>query len=75
MSENDFECFGSTGVNAPVAMFPNAVRFNFFETETLRRNRWRALWRFQPHNRTRVPDIQQVLPGSINTGEPAESNL
>jgi len=35
MSENDFEYFASTGVKAPVAMFPNAARFNFFETETL----------------------------------------
>ena len=34
-SENDFECFANTGMNAPVAMVPNAVRFNFFETETL----------------------------------------
>jgi hypothetical protein len=23
MSENDFECFASTGVNTPVAMSPN----------------------------------------------------
>ncbi len=35
LRENDFECLASTGVNAPVAMVPNAVRFNFFETETL----------------------------------------
>jgi hypothetical protein len=30
MSENDFECFASTGVNTPVTMFPNSgsVRFS-----------------------------------------------
>jgi len=26
MSENDFECFASTGVNAPGTMSPNLVR-------------------------------------------------
>jgi hypothetical protein len=31
MSENDFECFASTGVNTPEAIFPN-FRLRFPET-------------------------------------------
>ena len=35
MSENDFECFASTGVNTPVAMFPDSVLriFDFPEAD------------------------------------------
>jgi hypothetical protein len=35
MSENDFECFASTGVNTPVTMFPDSVLriFDFPETD------------------------------------------
>jgi hypothetical protein len=28
ISENDFECFASTGVNTPETMFPNRTRVN-----------------------------------------------
>ena len=31
MSENDFECFASTGVNTPGTMFPNSTNFDFPE--------------------------------------------
>src|SRR5260370_8738510 len=35
MSEKDFECFASTGVNTPVTMSPNlaAVRLKFLEAD------------------------------------------
>jgi hypothetical protein len=35
MSENDFECFASTGVNTPVTMFPDSVLriFDFPEAD------------------------------------------
>jgi len=35
MSENDFECFANTGVNAPVTMFPDmdSVRIRFQEVD------------------------------------------
>ena len=35
MSENDFECFASTGVNTPGTMFPNSAcrASNFLEAD------------------------------------------
>jgi len=35
MSENDIECFASTGVNAPVTLFPTRVPFNNFAKRTI----------------------------------------
>jgi len=33
MSENDFECFAKTGVNAPGTMFPDSTNFDFPEAD------------------------------------------